>query len=70
MKTNRLRLEQQKRFIEEYDCLLRESSKKFEKKNRKTLRLNKLRRHLDKREETFIIQNSDLLDLLNNLNSD
>ena len=69
MKTNRLKLEQQKRFIKEYDRLFRESNKKFEKENRKVLQMNKLRRHLDKREKVFIIQNSDLLNLLNNLNS-
>ena len=68
MKTNRLKLEQQERFVEEYDRLFRESSKKFEKKNRKILQLNKLRRHFDKREEIFIIQDFDFLDLLNNLN--
>ena len=70
MKINRLKLEQQERFIEKYDRLFRESSKKFEKENWKAFRLNKLRRHLDKRERTFIIQDSDFLDLLNNLNSD
>ena len=70
MKTNSLKLEQQERFVEEYTRLLRESSKRFKQKNRKTFRLDKLRRHFDKREKVFIIQNSDLLDLLNNLNSD
>ena len=70
MKANRLKFKQQKCFVEEYDRLFHENSKKFKKKNRKAFRLNKLRRHLDKREKTFIIQNSDLFDLLNNLNSD
>ena len=70
MKMNRLKLEQQERFIEKYNRLFCENSKKFEKKNRKTFRLNKLQRHLDKYKNFFIIQNSDLLDLLNNLNSD
>ena len=70
MKTNRLKFEQQRRFVEEYGRLFRESSKKFKKENRKALRLNKLRRHLDKREKISIIQDSDLLDLLNNLDSD
>ena len=70
MKTNRLKLKQQKRFVEKYDRLLRENNKKFEKENRKIFRLNKLRRYLDKREKIFIIQDFDSFDLLNNLNSD
>ena len=69
MKTNRLKFKQQKRFVEEYGRLFRESNKKFEKENRKTFRLNKLRRHFDKREKASVIQDFDLLDLLNNLNS-
>ena len=70
MKTNRLKFEQQERFVKEYSRLFRENSKKFKKKNRKVFQLNKLRRHLDKRKKIFIIQDFDLLDLLNNLNSD
>ena len=50
--------------------MFRESNKKFEKENRKTFRLNELRRHLDKRERIFNIQNSDFFNLLNNLNLD
>ena len=33
MKTNRLKLEQQKRFVEKYDRLFRENNKKFKKEN-------------------------------------
>ena len=35
MKINRLKLEQQERFIEKYDRLLRESSKRFKKRFKK-----------------------------------
>ena len=59
-------IKKQDRYVEQF----RDSIKKFEKMCLKTFRLNKLRRHLDKREDAFIIENFDLLDLLNNLNSD
>ena len=55
MKINRLKLEQQKRFVEEYGRLFRESSKKFKEENWKAFRLNKLQRHFDKREKTSVI---------------
>ena len=42
----------------------------LKKKSLKTFRLDIIRRHFDKREKTFFIQNCDLLDLLSNLNSD
>ena len=48
--------------------LFRDNIKKFEKVNLKIFCFNKLWQDLDKRENASIIQNSDFLDLLNNLN--
>ena len=48
----------------------RDNIKKFKKTNLKTFRFDKFRRHFDKREDAFIIQDFKFLNPLNNLNSD
>ena len=63
-------LNEQRHHIEKHNQFFRENNRKFEKRSLKALRLDKMRRHLDKREKTSLIQDSDLLDLLNSLNSD
>ena len=63
-------LSEQRRCTEKHNQFLRKNSRRFEKKSLKIFRLDKMRRHLDKREKTFLIQDFDLLDLLNSLNSD
>ena len=63
-------LSKQRHHIEKHSQFFRESNEKFEKRILKTFHLDKIQHHLDKREETFFIQDFNLLNLLNSLNSD
>ena len=63
-------LNEQRHCIEKYNQFFWKSNKKFKKKSLKILCFDKMRRYLDKRKEVSYTQNSDLLNLLNNLNSD